>query len=497
MDKKFVYVIDDNKCNEEQVALLTNIQGLVNSVNRELVFNTDHYLLYINTTKYDLVYLSYEEVLEKYLPCFDKYIVYKYDRMETQVDAAFSYSAASKILAIPDTLLNLVKNKECVEDLRKIYQNNIQIQKYVFEKFQDNWRKDGLIHMPFNKDNLMVKFRDYAIAHNWFCFRVGESKEDREFLDEVLSVLNKGIHIYGWTSDEISFVEQISKYGDTIIAMDWCCNHSFFGRFHPRTFNRNHIKTLIKPHKHYVCLCVSDGDNVQWLERDFTFSSFFGKRKIVRRDYPLTFSISPLLVDLNPKCLKYIYGEMINEDVVCGVSGYGYMNPCVFPSEYLPMFASKTNEYFKYADIQVNCMLDNLKYVDSDKFEQVLEEFSKQPNIIGTFYQMDPIRYEGGKGRVWWKNDKPFISVKYSFWNEWKNDDERKPNMEKLINSIATQVNNSVIDETSIEGYSLINVHPWSTTWADVDKLVSKFSDDIQVIGAEQFVNMIREKVKR
>ena len=68
--------------------------------------------------------------------------------------------------------------------------------------------------------------------------------------------------------DEISFIKDVSSYGDYAVPTDWSCNHSYFGQ-NPHTVKQNVKRTRIRPDKHYVAIVVSDGDNVQWQECHF------------------------------------------------------------------------------------------------------------------------------------------------------------------------------------------------------------------------------------
>lgn len=497
--KKNIYTVSRKTLTNDELALFTCLQGLVNKKTPELILDVDHYLEFIDEEKYQINHLSFKEVIEKYLLNFDKYVLYELSETSTQINAAFSYCAVSDALAVPSALESLVKGKlTLLEDLTILNLDNFEIQKYVFNKFKDKFNKNGLIHepLPTNGNEFLISLRDFALTNKWFVLYVDESKEQRQFLDEVLSFLDKGICIYGWTSDEISFVNQISKYGDAIIPMDWSSNHSFFGTFSPKKVTRKHHIEEIKPNKHYVSLVVSDGDNIQWLERDFCFSSFYLDYAKTKRNYPLTVSISPALIDLNPMCLNYIYSHSVNEDFISGVSGYGYMNPCVFPRNYLSAYTNKTSEYLSLLDVNVAMFLDNLADMSDDNVSFVLDNYAKHDNIIGGVYEIDPTKYEGGKGKVYFSNGKPFVSVKISLWNIYDSEDEKETNKEKLIHDVASFINNQVVSPNTVDGYSVINIHPWSTTCLDVNKLVNLFSDKIQILGIEQLLLLMTKNIK-
>ncbi len=498
--KKQIFCVRHITLSDDELALFTCLQGLANKIKPELLLDVDHYLDFIDKNEYEILMIDFKTALNKYLPSLSSYLLYNLDPSSTEINAAFSISAATGALAIPSSLEYLVKGKlSLVEDLTKLGLDNLNVQRYAFAKYKDKLSKTGLIHEPIGKNDghFLISLRDFAITNKWFVLYVDESKEQRRFLDEVLSYLDKGICIYGWTSDEISFVNQISKYGDAIIPMDWSSNHSFFGTFSPKKVARKKHYEEIKENRHYLSFVVSDGDNIQWLERSYCFSSFYMDLASVRRKYPLTMSISPALIDLNPMCLEYIYHHVDNEDFICGVSGYGYMNPCVFPREFLPAYVKKTSEYLSFMDINVAMLLDNKRDMSKEKVEFVVSSYAKCPNIIGGVYEIDPSKYEGGKGKVFWANDKPFISVKASLWNLFDRKEEEETNKEKLINDLAGFINSLPIDPFEESGYSVINVHPWSTTCKDLDKLVNLLSDNVQILGIEQLILLMRKNIKR
>ncbi len=497
--KKQIFYVSRNKLTYEELAFFTCLQGLVNKKEQTLLLDVDHYLEYIDRSKYELDSVDFMSVVNMFMSSLSHYVLYHLDSKSTEINAAFSIAAATGALAVPDTLEYLVKEKLLLlEDLTKLGLDNLEIQKYAFDKYRDKLAKNGLIHQPIARsdDNFLISLLDFSITNKWFVLYVDESEEQRRFLDEVLSYLDKGICIYGWTSDEISFVSQISKYGDAIIPMDWSSNHSFFGTFSPKKVERKKHVEEIKPNKHYVSFVVSDGDNIQWLEREFCFCSFYKNFATVKRNYPLTMSVSPALIDLNPKCLEYIYDHATNEDFICGVSGYGYMNPCVFPKEHLPFYTKKTSEYLSLMGINVVMLLDNLKDMNEENVNFVLSTYAKHQNIIGGVYEIDPIKYEGGKGKIFWIDDKPFISVKASLWNIFESKEEEKTNKDQLILRLAALINSLPIAPHSEDGYSVINVHPWSTTCDDLDKLVKLLDENVQILGIEQLISLMRKNIK-
>ena len=60
---------------------------------------------------------------------------------------------------------------------------------------------------------------------------------------------------------------------------------------------------------------------------------------------------------------------------------------------------------------------------------------------------------------------------------------------------MAQRINGYAKDPTTIEGYTAINLHPWSMTYADAVKLVSLLDENVVVVTADDFIRLITENV--
>jgi hypothetical protein len=94
-------------------------------------------------------------------------------------------------------------------------------------------------------------------------------------------------------------------------------------------------------------------------------------------------------------------------------------------------------------------------------------------------------KYAGGAGSIRWSsNGKPFLSFRESLWDTQPLD-------------IAERVNGYERDFRSIEGYTLINLHPWSHSYQDVYEMVQAFDDHVVVVSPENFFDLIIEHVEK
>lgn len=490
-----VDVINFKELSNNEKLLALSLQGLVNKKNANLYLDIDNYLVYL---KDEYSYISLDEALSKYHRYYKGAILYNYEYGLIDMNIAASLSGILNAVMI-DEELNKKYNIPIVKDITNLKGDYIDKQELIFDEFKDLFKKDGLIHQVVTNDVCHITLRDHGISKEWFCFYTGESDKAKRFRQKVLNWAYKNIAIYGWTSNEIDFVNDISQYGDYIIPADWSCNHSYLDKEKAITIKQRGVEIksdLNNPNKHYLTIVVSDGDNVQWLERDFSTSSTFGQRIKTNEDYILNFTIAPTLALNTPQVLERIYSLGKNNYFVSGVSGVGYMNPCRFPLSYLEEFCRKTNKLFKASDLSIVTLLDNLE--NMNKVSKVVDKYAKFGNIIGGIYEVDPSKYEGAKGQIYYPEDKnyhhkPFASVRVSFWSE---DGTHETVTKEWIEGIAKKINNFDININSKKGYTVLNVHPWSTTIEDLDYLVSKLDKHIEIVKCDDFIKMINTNIR-
>lgn len=491
--KKQIYVVKAASLSESERALAVSLQGLLAQKGRPFLIDCDHYLDFIDRDRFSVSFVFLRSLIEESKELISGYVLYDFEKCDGSLNAASMLTSAKGLLAVPSSSEDLVKGiLKCCRDLRQ--EDPISIQERIFDECLPLFNKDGLIHQVEKLGNHKTELRDYGIRNHWAIVYCDESDKGRAFLAHVLSSLNSNIAIYGWTTDEISFVETISHYGDCVIPSDWSSNRSFFASSEEKSFLPKPHHEAVLPNKHYVALEVSDGDNSQWLEREFAFEGYYGERLSTTRNYPLAFTISPSLCYLNPSVLNYIYSKAKNETFASGVSGFAYMNPCAFPKEKLPMFVDKTAHLMAKEGLSVVTLLDNKKYMDEKTIARVVEEYAKHPEIKAGVWEIDPICYRGGAGKIYFsKTGKPFVTVRFSLWS---------PSGERVsdrswIDEIANKINQLPIAPDSEEGYSIINIHPWSTTNDDIDYLVNHLNNNVQILPLDDLLSQVTAKIKR
>lgn len=486
-----VEVLAANELTDAELAFALSVQGVLNRKGHKVFIDIDSYMAYL-TEEYK--YVSLWELTERYASEFDGAAVYDLNCNDVGINMAATISAAYDIVGAPRELdqKTAALGIKRVCDLADITGSPAERQRAVFDAVYPKLKRTALIHQVVKAGNFHLRLRDFGIKNGWACIYTSESEEDRDFRRYVLEKLDRNIPIYGWNDDEIAFIKDISVYGDYAVPTDWSCNHSYFNAGGAIRQKRKNIAP--RPNKHYVALVVSDGDNVQWLERDFAFDGMFGQRQRSERDYKLNWTFAPTLVRLCPAAAERIYGGAKSDYFICGVSGIGYANCLSYPRDRLDEFTAQTAQAMAESDLQAVCMLDNINLTKNNKFvADRLSCYEKYDNIIGGIWELDPDRYGSGHGKIFRVNGKPFVSVRFTMWHP---SGDPTCVTREWLDELAAAVNACSVDPTSDSGYSVVNVHPWTVGIDSLDYFVSRLDEHIELVYADELINLIKTNVR-
>jgi hypothetical protein len=186
---------------------------------------------------------------------------------------------------------------------------------------------------------------------------------------------------------------------------------------------------------------------------------------------------APTLADLAPSVMAWIYDHAENDQFVGGVSGTSYFYPNYFPEEDLKANAEHLEAYLRKTDIHVTTILDMMK-----PKQEVLDAYASVESLKGGILLYDD-KYTGGGSDVRWANGKPFVGVRETLWST----DPAQ---------MAERINEYITDPTEAEGYTVVNVHPWSHTLSDVKKVVDSLDSHVKVISPEELIERIARDVK-
>ncbi len=406
-----------------------------------------------------------------------------------QINTAFNTASLYGWLAVPSSSENIViglgmkKAEDYTDDeIDFVFERNF------YEKHKDFFRKDALVHLYSYASGL----RDFAVQQKIFITYVED--EDiiaRSFRDKIFSDLEPASIILGWCQYEVKFTESVSSFGHYVIPSDHSFNMSLLNccDYGKQNLGSNTESPKLDPTKHYIAIVYSDGDNAQWISngyREFHTWQSYGI------DTPVTWTFAPMMNEFSPSALKKAKENVGNGSFITGPSGAGYARITKMSAKELESFSDLTAAAMLKTGLTTITLLDEPLGARENSFSKKLDYFSRYNNIKGGIIQIDPERYAGGNGKVYFSNEKPFVSVKHSLWHPSGNENEVT---QEWLKEQAEIVNNYPADINSINGYSVINIHPWTVGPDDLKYFVSCLDSNVVVISANELIAAVTENV--
>ena len=436
---------------------------------------------------------KFETIIEKFSSYIKDggYILYKTHDDHGQLNTATNLATLNGWLPVTTELeetaiaLGLTKCADISED-----EIDLKYLKAFYKQYKDSFRNDSLIHLYSYASGL----RDFAIQQNIFVIYIEDSDfTGRLFRDKIMRELVPCSVILGWCQYEIKFTESASRFGHTVIPSDHSYNLSILADFDTEedSFNASLPEaTELAPDKHYVSLVYSDGDNAQWIQNGY---SEYHTWQSYNSDVPVSWTFCPILSELSEVDIKRTLEIAGETDFITGPSGGGYSRISKMNSAELEAFSDYTAALMQESGLNVMTILDDAEKESFYKdIEKRLSYFSRYDNIDAGILQLDPNNYAGGGGRVFFVDDKPFVTVGFSLWYPSGNADEVT---EEWLKEQADIVNAKAADISSINGYTVINIHPWTIGPDDLLYFVNQLGDNIEVVGIEELLAAISANI--
>ncbi|MBR3766902.1 MAG: hypothetical protein IKL10_01510 [Clostridia bacterium] len=419
------------------------------------------------------------------------YILYCADESNKGLNIATNYATLNGWLPVPEELEDMAINagltmkKDISEDKYSAY-----YQWKFFEKNKQNFSKAAVIH----QSQEITGLRDLAIQQGFYVFFTDDDIiSELLFRRRVLNYFGDNTHILGWVKYEVAFVDSASKAGNMISPSDHSHNNSILASITCDIPEQKTTKnTYTDETKHYTALVMSDGDNMQWIQNGY--SEYFGKLAL-EDNFPMTWSFPPILQDFSPVTAKTMYEAASDRDYfMAGVSGAGYMHPTQYPRKALIEFTDKTAAAMAKSDMEYVQILDDTPENELDEVKLInsLKYYTRYDNIKGGIISLDPARYAGGEGRIYFVDDKPFLTYRLSLWHPTG---EKQNVTTEWLDEQADIVNSYPSDVHSINGYSVINIHPWSISTESLSYFASQLDDDVVLITLEELMDMINANI--
>lgn len=422
-------------------------------------------------------YVTFDEMLEAYKEDFDDpgFILYSYDA-DSLTD--FSVDVATVICSVTGWIpveagsahIALQAGLELKRDVREITEYTLED---CFEEFKDRLNNEAF----FQLKSSIAPSRDFAVANKYFVYYTNANDISAlNFRRTLHEWVKDDSPVYGWGPiDEHSHVLMSTQNGQFTIASDWSYNltvHACAETFGAEPFARGgRAETTAEAGKHYVCLMESDGDNIQALHNTLVPSVKYMNAE--KGDFPMTWTVSPSCAALQPAVLRYAYEHGGSDGFIAACSGTGFIYADKYPD--LASYCGKLGEWFARADLAVTEIMTMT--TETDELLRVAEEYAKIETLEGGVFKYGR-NYPELAGSVYWANDKPFLSVKETLTSS-------------NVSLLAEKINALPKNPLDIEGYTLLNVTPWTSSYADAVKFVGLLSDDVKVISVEQMVEMV------
>ena len=500
-----ITVVKQSRFSNAEMHTVIALQGLVSRTSPAIFIDYDNdankfALSELEKAGYELVYndengnpWNFESIIERFKSYItdNGYILYATPDNHGQLNTAINLATINGWLPISADLEEVAVSLG-LEKRADISKDNIDLAylKAFYNEYKNCFRNDTLVHLYYYAKGM----RDFAIQQNIFVIYIEDADyEGRLFRDKIMRELEPASFIFGWCQYEIKFTESASRFGHCVIPSDHSYNLSLLASFDSndeKIGSVNDDEVELDPSKHYIAIVYSDGDNAQWIQNGF---SEYYKWQSYNSDVPVTWTYAPIISEISDVDVMRTLGALKKGAFITGPSGGGYARIINMNPAELEAFSDLTAAMMQESGMTVMTLLDEIK---DGTFEVVmpskLRYFARYENIHGGILQLDPNNYAGGGGKVYFVNDKPFVTVGHSLWYPSGNADDVT---NEWLAEQAAIINAKPADITSINGYTVINVHPWTVGPDDLAYFVSQLGDNVEVITANQMINALSENI--
>lgn len=419
------------------------------------------------------------------------YVLYRESQKGEGLNMATNLAALYGWLPVPESLEQLAIDAGLT--LKEDYSDtayNMLFQWNFFEQHKDEFNCSALMSLKYDVYGL----RDLAIQQGFFTFYIDDDEDTALLRKRVMEYAGDNVPVLGWVKYEVAFVEQASKSGNMAIPSDHSYNNSYLASFNCEIPEQKHseAKDYTDTTKHYCAIVYSDGDNMQWIQNGY---SEFYQKQALEEQFPVTWSFPPLLQEFSSVTVNRVYSDATENDYfISGVSGAGYMHPTEYPWDALEGFTDLTAAAMAKSNMSYVSILDGTpdNEVEDKILTDRLEYYARYSNIKGGIISLDPTRYAGGEGRIYFVNDKPFATYRLSLWHP---DGEGAAVTKEWLDEQAAVVNSYPADINSINGYSVINVHPWTVSVDNLAYFVSRLDEDVVLVTLDELMEMISKNI--
>jgi hypothetical protein len=204
-----------------------------------------------------------------------------------------------------------------------------------------------------------AELRSFLVANSIFVYWLDSSSAEQSLIEQIYKAFPaEAVHL-GWFIDEPSGVKLTSNAALPVLATDLSTNLEVWASV-PNTTSLAQSNPIgpvgsIDSSRVYVSFTISDGDNLQYIQRHMLQLW----QDAARGSYPLGWTISPVLSQAAPEMAAYYARTATaNDELLAGPSGAGYMYPSLWPQQQLSSFLQRTDQMMKSMNLTTLEVLD-------------------------------------------------------------------------------------------------------------------------------------------
>ena len=421
-------------------------------------------------------------LVKRFAPQLKGYVLYDAAGLRASIDSAISLAGPMRAIAVDAPL----EANAIAAGLTRVADVRGKNGPALWASYGASFFAPGV--MVEQQDALSGFLLDFAVSRRAFTFYDGGNSP---FRTTVARGLGPHAIDYGWGGDccELNWVQGLSageasgvaaNFSRDLSALQWARE--------PDLQQRTHHRRPIEEGVHYVAFVMSDGDNIQWLSRDFMLPKWWGSP--LRGQFNMTWEMAPILADVAPSMLRYYQlqastREGARDFFVAGPSGHGYMLPSLYPG--ISGFVDRYGGYADRADLHIATLLDQASAGGMASCDPYLAN----PSVVAAIYK-DYSDYNRQAGALRWYAGKPCLAYRYLLWDNGSVADSPAG----VAQSLAGRPTHPLTDPGS---YSLVNVHAWSSwrgsgAMAAVQQTIGALPPSVRVVTAEELFVLMRQQ---
>jgi len=485
---------------EEQLALVS-LQGIVNRGQSRIyvdfegeAMDSDSLLNFLSA-RYNVTlnHITFSEVFDLYADEVNGIVVYDKDNEHTVNIATMLSGIHDIVIADNDLAAQLAATHALgVEyDLRSEPWSELRDQVSIYdEAFSTIYPSCGRSLIAILRPEKLMS-RDYMIATRSFIFEVPlgplTMPGNIEFVEEVLEATPPNIPVMGWFpsptgAEENYIVQMISESGKTALGGESFPNLSVLGAYGPQELRQSFVtQELELENKVYVAISVPDGDNIDFMRHKM--SEHWSHE--LRGSVPISWSMQPLLGELAPVFLEYLYNNATGSDTfIAGPSGAGYLYPDFTPNDQFNLYLWRTKRLMNLTDVDVVWLLNSFTTFETPYSPEKLEAYAEviEPEAIVLDYGDIASRRSYWVQRTSQGLGVPTIRSTHA-WADTQN----------FLGKVAVDV--ETLDEEP--HFLFVPINPWTLTLDEivdaVDTLNGWYEQEFEIVSVHEFFDLFRK----